>query len=77
VLGVLIVVALIVVAIALGWAIVQLIALPFGGIGTGVSFFWAFLLVCVVVGVLIFVGRRRQAKARAKMAEQRAAQFRR
>ena len=64
-------------ALALGWGIVQLIALPFGGIGVGVSFFWSFLLVCIVVGVLIFVGRRRQAKARAKVAEQRAAQFKR
>jgi len=76
-LGVLIVVLLVVVAIVLGWAIVQLVALPFGGIGTGVSFFWGFLLVCIVLGVLIFVGRRRQAKARAKVAEQRAAQFKR
>jgi hypothetical protein len=75
--GVLIVVLIVIVAIALGWLIVQLIALPFGGIGTGVSFFWAFLLVCVVVGVLVFVGRRRQAKARARVAEQRAAQFKR
>jgi hypothetical protein len=77
IMGVLIVVALVVLAIALGWGIVQLIGLPFGGIGTGVSFFWSFLLVCVVIGVLIFVGRRRQAKARAKIAEERAAQFKR
>jgi hypothetical protein len=64
-------------AIVLGWAIVQLIALPFGGIGTGVSFFWGFLLVCIVIGVLIFFGRRRQKAARARAAEQRAAQFKR
>jgi hypothetical protein len=75
--GVLLVVLIVIVAIALGWLIVELIALPFGGIGTGVSFFWAFVLVCIVVGVLIFVGRRRQAKARARVAEQRAAQFKR
>jgi K+-transporting ATPase A subunit len=65
------------VAILLGWAIVQLIALPFGGIGTGVSFFWGFLLVCVVVGGLILFGRRRQRAARERAAEQRAAQFKR
>jgi hypothetical protein len=75
--GILLAVLIVIVAIALGWLIVQLIALPFGGIGTGVSFFWAFLLVCVVVGVLILFGRRRQAKARARIAEQRAAQFKR
>jgi hypothetical protein len=70
--GVLLVVAIVVVLLALGWGIVQLVALPFGGIGTGVSFFWGFLLVAVVIGVLAFVGRRRQKRARARAAEQRA-----
>ncbi len=59
-------------AILLGWAIVQLIGLPFGGIGTGVSFFWGFLLVCLVLGGLMFFGRRRQKRARARAVEQRA-----
>ena len=53
-------------ALLLGLGIVKLIALPFGGIGTAVSFFWGFLLVCIVLGVLIFLGRRRQKTARAK-----------
>jgi ABC-type multidrug transport system fused ATPase/permease subunit len=75
--GILLLILAIIVAILLGWAIVQLIALPFGGVGTQVSFFWGFLLVCVVVGVMIFVGRRRQRAARARQAEQRAAQIRR
>ncbi len=75
--GVLLVILAVIVVILLGWAIVQLIALPFGGIGTGVSFFWAFLLVCIVLGVLIVVGRRRQKRARTRTAEQRAAQFKR
>ena len=70
--GVLLVVAIVVVLLALGWGIVQLIALPFGGIGTGVSFFWGFLLVAVVLGVMAFVGRRRQKRARERAAEQRA-----
>ena len=51
--GVLLLLLAVVLAILLGWAIVQLIALPFGGIGTGVSFFWGFLLVCIVLGGLI------------------------
>jgi hypothetical protein len=75
--GILILILAVVLAILLGWAIVQLIALPFGGIGTGVSFFWGFLLVCVVLGVLIVFGRRRQKRARERAAEQRADQFRR
>jgi len=75
--GILLLVLAIIVAILIAFGIVKLIALPFGGIGTGVSFFWGFLLVCIVLGVLVFVGRRRQAKARARASEQRAAQFKR
>jgi hypothetical protein len=75
--GILILVIAVILAILLGWAIVKLIALPFGGIGTGVAFFWGFLLVCIVLGVMIFIGRRRQRAARERAAEQRAAQFRR
>ena len=70
--GILLLIAIIVVLLALGWAIVQLVALPFGGIGAGVSVFWGFLLVAVVIGVLALLGRRRQARARARAAEQRA-----
>jgi hypothetical protein len=75
--GILLLLLVIVAAILLGWAIVQLIALPFGGIGTGVAFFWGFLLLAIVLVVLIVVGRRRQKAARARVAEQRARQFKR
>jgi hypothetical protein len=74
--GILIVLLAIVLLILLGFGIVKLVALPFGGIGTAVSFFWGFLLVSVVLVVLIVLGRRRQKKARARAAEQRASQFR-
>jgi hypothetical protein len=73
--GILLLIVIIVVLLALGWGIVQLIALPFGGIGTGVSVFWGFLLVAIVVGVLAVVGRRRQKRARERAAEERAAAF--
>ncbi|HMI70744.1 MAG TPA: hypothetical protein VK510_12195 [Solirubrobacteraceae bacterium] len=75
--GILLLILVIVAAILLGWAIVQLIALPFGGIGTGVAFFWGFLLLAIVLVVLIVLGRRRQKTARARVAEQRAQQFKR
>jgi hypothetical protein len=75
--GILLLILVIVAALLLGWGIVQLIALPFGGVGTAVSFFWSFVLVVAVLGVLIVLGRRRQKRARAKAAEQRAAQFKR
>jgi hypothetical protein len=70
--GVLIVIFLIVAVLALGWGLVQLVALPFGGLDPAISVFWGLLLVLVALGVLFLVGRRRQAKARAKAAEQRA-----
>ena len=70
--GVLLVIAAIVLVLVLGWAIVKLVALPFGGIGN-TAWFYGFLLVAVVLGVLAFLGRRRQKTARARAAEQRAA----
>jgi hypothetical protein len=73
--GILLLILAIAVAILLGWAIVKLVALPFGGIGTGVAFFWGFLLLAIVLVALIVFGRRRQRTARARAAEQRAAQF--
>jgi hypothetical protein len=70
--GVALIILIVVVLLALGWGIVQLVALPFGGIDPTVSVFWGFLLVAVVLGVMAFIGRRRQRTARAKAAEQRA-----
>jgi hypothetical protein len=72
--GVLLVLLAIVLVIVIGFGIVKLIALPFGGIGN-TAWFYGFLLVVVVLGVLAFVGRRRQRAARAKAAEQRASAF--
>jgi hypothetical protein len=72
--GVALVILAIVLVIVVGWGIVNLIALPFGGIGN-TAWFYGFLLVVVVLGVLAFVGRRRQRAARAKAAEQRAAAY--
>src|SRR2546423_12223583 len=70
--GVLLVVLAIVPLLGLGVRIGKLVALPFGGIGQ-VAWVWGFLLVVVVLGVLVLFGRRRQAKARDKAAQERAA----
>ena len=52
----------------------KLIALPFGGIGTGSAVFFGFLLVVVVLGVLVLLGQdARQAKATARRAPPAAA----
>ena len=70
--GILLLILVVVALLALGWGLVQLIALPFGGIGAGVSIFWGFLLVAIVLTVLAVLGRRKQKRARARAAEQRA-----
>jgi uncharacterized membrane protein len=70
--GVLLILVLIVAALALGWGLVQLVALPFGGLNPVISIFWGFVLVAIVLGVLAFLGRRRQNRAREKAAAQRA-----
>ena len=48
----------------------QAIGLIFGGISVGSSVFFGFLLVVVAIGVLVLLGRRRQAKAQAARAAQ-------
>jgi hypothetical protein len=72
--GILLVILAIAAVIVLGFAIVKLVALPFGGVGN-TAWFYGFLLVVVVLGVLALVGRRRQRAARARAAEQRASLF--
>ena len=71
--GILLIMLVVIVLLAVGFGIVKLISLPFGGTGTGVSLLLGLLLVVVVLGVMVLVGRRRQAKARdAARAQQRA-----
>jgi hypothetical protein len=62
---------LVVVLLALGFGIVKLVALPFGGVATGLSLILGVLVVAAVLGVLALLGRRRQQRARdrAKAAE--------
>jgi len=67
--GILILLGIVVGLILLGFGIVKLVALPFGGIGN-TAFFWGFLLVCVALGVLVVLGRRKQKKALAARAAQ-------
>src|SRR3954467_10361812 len=63
--GILLVVALIIGLLLLGLGIVELIALPFGGVSLAGGILLGLLLVIAVLGVLALVGRRRQAKAAA------------
>jgi hypothetical protein len=66
--GILLVLLFIVVLLAVGFGIVKLVALPFGGAGTGSALLLGLLLIVVVLGVLALVGRRRQKRARAAAA---------
>jgi hypothetical protein len=68
VLGVLIMIAIVIGLIAVGWAIVKLIALPLGGVDSGIAIFYGFVLVLIVLGVMAWRGRRKQTQARAARA---------
>jgi hypothetical protein len=74
--GILIVVALIVAILAVAFGIVSGIAAIAGGLSLDLRIFYTFLLVVIALGVLAFVGRRRQKKAQAQRAEQTAARSR-
>jgi hypothetical protein len=64
--GYLSIVAIIVVLLLIGLAVVELISLPFGGgVGVGEGLLLGVLVVIAVLGVLALFGRRRQAKAKA------------
>jgi hypothetical protein len=71
--GVLLLIAIIVGLLALGWGIVMLVALPFGGLGAGVSIFWGFVLMAVAITAFAVYGRRRQKAARERASSERAA----
>src|SRR3954465_12336032 len=62
--GILLILLLVIVLLAIGFGLVKLIALPFGGTGTGGALLLGLLLIVVVLGVLVLAGRRRQQKAR-------------
>jgi hypothetical protein len=64
--GIVVVIVAIIAILLLAFGIVKLIALPFGGASLDLSIFYGFVLVLVVLGVLVFLGRRRQKAAVAK-----------
>jgi hypothetical protein len=66
--GILLLLVLVIVLLALGFGIASLIALPFGGISTGGALLLGLVIVAAALGVLVLLGRRRQAKARAARA---------
>ncbi len=63
--GFLLVIAIVLVLLLIGWGLVKLIALPLGGVDSGIAIFYGFLLVVAALAVLALRGRRKQAEARA------------
>jgi hypothetical protein len=71
--GILLVIVLIIAILAIGFGLVELVALPFGGISLDLAIFYGIALVLVALGVIAYLGRRRQRAARAKRTEEIAA----
>jgi hypothetical protein len=66
--GIVLVLVVVILLLAVGFGVAKLVALPFGGVGTGGAVLLGFLIVALVLGVLVLIGRRRQARARAARA---------
>jgi hypothetical protein len=63
--GVVLIIGLIVVLLAIGTGIVELISLPFGGLGVAPSVLLGLFVVIAVLGVITAIGRRRRDRAKA------------
>ena len=68
--GIVIIVALIVLIMLVAFGIVNLVALPFGGLSLDIAIFYSIVLGGIAFGALAYFGRRRQKRALAKRAEQ-------
>jgi hypothetical protein len=61
--GILLILVLIAVLLAIGLGLVELISLPFGGLGLAPGVLLGFFLVLAVLGVIAVIGRRRRDRA--------------
>jgi hypothetical protein len=66
--GILILLLVVLLLAAVGFGLVKLIALPFGGASTPAAVLLGILLIAAILGVLALVGRRRQRRAQARAA---------
>lgn len=64
--GVAIVLGIVIVLLAIGFGLAKLVALPFGGVGTIGGLLLGLVLIVAVLAILALLGRRRQARARAR-----------
>lgn len=63
--GILLLVAIVILLLAVGFGLAKLIALPLGGVGTIGGILLGLVIVVAILGVLTVLGRRRQARAAA------------
>ena len=61
--GIVLLILIVVLLVAAGFGLAKLVGLPFGGIATGPALLLGLVIVAAVLGVLVLLGRRRQAKA--------------
>jgi hypothetical protein len=66
--GILILIAVVALLLAIGLGVVELVSLPFGGIGVGQGLVVGALVVAAALGALAYFGRRRQKRAEAARA---------
>jgi hypothetical protein len=57
---------LVILLIAIGFGVVKLVALPFGGVGTAGGILLGLLVITMALVILTIIGRRRQAKLKAR-----------
>jgi hypothetical protein len=62
--GILLLIAIVIVLLAVGSGLAELVSLPFGGVALAGALGIGFLIVIATLGVLALLGRRRQARAR-------------
>jgi uncharacterized membrane protein YuzA (DUF378 family) len=74
--GIVFVILLIIAVLLIGFGLVNLIALPFGGVSLDLGIFYGVVVVLIAVAVLAYFGRKRQKKALAARSEQAAARSR-
>ncbi len=68
--GILLVILLVVAVFGIGFGLVTVVSLPFGGLSVDITVFYDIVLVLIAVGVIAYLGRRRQRRMKAERADQ-------
>jgi hypothetical protein len=64
--GIFILIAIVIALLLIGFGLAKLVALPFGGVGTGGGILLGLVIVAAALGALAFFGRRRQSRMQAE-----------